>query len=349
MNTSSAAAGSWRATTAAAAGPCSATRARSRRCSTDDRGGEPGPQVLDVGLLAAGVDDEGQVIVAVVGDHHVVDDATVLGGQHRVAHAPDAEAADRGGHQPFERRRHARPVELDDAHVADVEERGGRAALLVLGDGPRTVADRHLVAGERHHPTPVLQVEGVQAGPVQVVVRAQGSSAHGVGAAGCPLCHRYLRVSRPGGRRRRCDDRPVPLTPSVRAEALLSRVARTPRSRLPERFRGGCSFGGPSPRRGAGRSPAAFDRHPSLSIRIGARRSSTAGDRQQPERVGSAGGVSSGATPQLVPEIGVDVGGDRAGGERRRPGPAGYPSARSRWRRGWRSAGRRTAPPGVAA
>ena len=69
-------------------GPWTATSARSSRSSTEMFAGSDIPQVGDVVLLAARVEDEGEPVPALLGDHQVVDDAAVVVGEHRVAHAP---------------------------------------------------------------------------------------------------------------------------------------------------------------------------------------------------------------------------------------------------------------------
>ena len=70
MNGSSTAAAASRAMTAAAAGPCSASNARSSRISHR----RDSADLREINRFAAGVDDHEQALVTQVGDHQVVQD-----------------------------------------------------------------------------------------------------------------------------------------------------------------------------------------------------------------------------------------------------------------------------------
>ncbi len=127
-----------------------------------------GQQVLQVGLPACGVDDQQQVAgaagVHAAGDDQVVEDAAGDVGEEGVALLAGREADDVGRHQRLERGVGAVAAQPQLAHVRDVEQRGRRAALAVLGEDAGGVAQRQLVAGKRHHARAERQVQGVQRG-----------------------------------------------------------------------------------------------------------------------------------------------------------------------------------------
>ena len=117
---------------------------------------------VEVGLAVRGVDDE-QVPVRVeaVGDQ-VVDDAAVVVREQRVLRVAGLELRDVVREQLLEELPRLRPLDLELAHVRDVEDAGVGPDRLVLGDHA-LVLHRHLPAGERHEPRAgfdVLLVEG---------------------------------------------------------------------------------------------------------------------------------------------------------------------------------------------
>ena len=70
--------------------------------------------------------------------------------QERVLRAADVDLLDVVREEPLQRGRHLRPLELEPAHVRDVED----AAVLAHGPVLRDhalVLHGHLPAGERHH------------------------------------------------------------------------------------------------------------------------------------------------------------------------------------------------------
>ena len=126
----------------------------------------------EIGVAVAGVDHDEQV-VAGIADDQVVEDATVRGGQLGIARAAGRETLQVGGHETLEGRGGARTVEADLAHVRDVEQGGGGAAVLVLGEDARRILDRQFPAREIDHSATELAVEIVQRRPLRL--------AHGTG------------------------------------------------------------------------------------------------------------------------------------------------------------------------
>ena len=121
----------------------------------------------DVGQLAGAVDDQKQMI-APVDEHQVVDDGAFVGQQQAVALLVHAQADHVHGHQRLQRAGSVGPDELQLAHVRDVEQAGGFAHLLVLGDQAVFVLHRHRIAGKGHHAGAQLDVQGVQWGGEQI-------------------------------------------------------------------------------------------------------------------------------------------------------------------------------------
>ena len=79
--------------------------------------------------------------------------AAVLLAEARVLGAADLDLGDVVGEHPLQEGERARPLDLDLAHVRDVEHPGMRAHRRVLLPDP-LVGDRHLPAGERHQLRP---------------------------------------------------------------------------------------------------------------------------------------------------------------------------------------------------
>ena len=178
MNGSAAACGDRRAMTAAAAGPCKASSARS----------SSGVRVTESGRLAAmwakstslrlALTTRNRRFASEARDHEVVDDAAGLVGQQRVALAAglQAERCRRGPGAPARRRR-PWPVQHRLAHVRDVEQSGVVAAVQMFGHDAafaargevagEVILHRHGIAGERHHPGAVAAMPGVERGRLQ--------------------------------------------------------------------------------------------------------------------------------------------------------------------------------------
>ena len=114
--------------------------------------------MLDVGRLEGAVDDGGELFGAAPRDYEVVDDPACFVCQNRVALTPLSDADDRRWHQLLERLVDARAIEIDDAHVADIEQRRARTRVLVLGDDAGFVLNSHLVAGKGNETSAVRLV-----------------------------------------------------------------------------------------------------------------------------------------------------------------------------------------------
>ena len=110
---------------------------------------EPGAQMGEIGVAAAGIDDQEQMIAGLA-DDQIVEDAAARVGELGVARPAGGQAHDVGRHQPLQRRRGLGAVEPDLAHVRDVEQGRRGAAVQVLGQDAGRVLHRHLPAGERH-------------------------------------------------------------------------------------------------------------------------------------------------------------------------------------------------------
>ena len=119
---------------------------------------EMAAQMGDVLVPAAGVDDD-EKAVAGVADDQVVEDAAAFVGEDRVASLAELQPLDVAGHEALDGRRRLGSAERDLAHVRHVEEGRRGPALLVLGDDPARILDRHLPAGEGHHAGAQLTVK----------------------------------------------------------------------------------------------------------------------------------------------------------------------------------------------
>ena len=170
------------------------------------------PQMGDVGALAAGIDDE-QEVVGTAGHHQVVEDAAALVGEERIALPAGLETDDVDRHQRLERAGGVAADEPHLAHVRDIEERGRRPAMAMLGDDAGRVRDRHRVAGERHQLGAELDVKrmqrrleqvggGIGSGHRQAPEHVAEPREHALQRSNCPCCPLYLRDWR--RRERRC-------------------------------------------------------------------------------------------------------------------------------------------------
>ena len=105
------------------------------------------------------------MLVEPVGDQ-VVDDPAVLVRQQRVLRAAGRDAVEVVREQALEQLVRARALDLELAHVADVEDAAIGAHRAMLRDDA-LVLDRHLPAGERDHPRAERDVPVVQRGALQ--------------------------------------------------------------------------------------------------------------------------------------------------------------------------------------
>ena len=147
--------------TAAACGPCSASRRALGQLLDPVRGLERRAQMREIGVAAGGVDDHEQA-VRDAADDQIVEHAALLVGQHRVAQPALAEPRDVARHQRLERRAARIAMDQHLAHVGDVEQRGRAPAVPVLGHDAGRVLHGQRPAGEIDHPAAELEVQLVQ-------------------------------------------------------------------------------------------------------------------------------------------------------------------------------------------
>ena len=212
----------------------------------------------DVVRLGRAVDDDVEMLAA-PRDHQIVEDAAVVAEQQRIAQPAVAQDREVGRQQRLQRpSRASRPATISWPIWLTSNSPARLARPAMLGDDA-FILDRHLVAGERHHPRAARAVPGVERqrlfGASLITGLRSKASARGrprqTPQTSDPLCHVNLRAFPRSLRRRR-------VTPSVaRQPAAGERFPECPlraRSGVPERFRGGCSFGG------AGEAPHALPR-----------------------------------------------------------------------------------------
>ena len=211
-------------------------------------------QMRKVVVRPRGIDHKKQVI-ALVGDHQVVQHAALIGGEQTISLPPRPQPDEVGGHQRLKRRGGVAAGTAQDhlAHVADVEQPGLAAGMQMLGHHARRILHRHRPARERHHARAIRHVKVMQ--------RRLQQFGHGI-----PRLHLAGASLAP------VPDAPSVPAPAGRLRSLSRRRARHPtrnRRRSPEFrhgrrsmrlrvYRGGCSFGpGPAvPRRpGVSRRP----------------------------------------------------------------------------------------------
>lgn len=147
-----------------AAGPCRASRARLEQRLHLATAADVGLQVSQVLLLAGGVDDQEQGVLAQVGNHQVVENAALLIGEHGIALHTHWQVDDVHRYQAFQRLGGVSATQNDLAHVRDVEQAGLLAGVQVFLEHAQRVLHRHVVAGERHHACTQFQMQGMQWG-----------------------------------------------------------------------------------------------------------------------------------------------------------------------------------------
>ena len=161
-----------------ARGPCTASSAYSSETS---RTSEPriswATSQREVGLGVRGVHDEQVPVSAGPVDDQVVDDPAVLVRQQRVLRLAELEVGDVVREQPLQHLGRGRPLDLELAHVRDVEDAGVRPYRLVLGDHS-FVLHRQLPAGERHHAAAGGDVPVVKRCPAQRLHRRDANAGH---------------------------------------------------------------------------------------------------------------------------------------------------------------------------
>ena len=120
-----------------------------------------------VGSVAVARVDDDEIVVCAdpVGDQ-VVDDAAALVRQERVLRLAVADPVEVVREQRLEQLVRSRALDVELAHVRDVEDARVAADRSMLRDHA-LVLDGHLPAGEGNHPCPRLDVAGVERRPEQ--------------------------------------------------------------------------------------------------------------------------------------------------------------------------------------
>ena len=147
--------------TAAAAGPCRASNACSASSSTAQAGSRAARRWARSASRQPALTTTARPPFDFA-DDQVVEHAALLVGEQRVAQAAFGEPDEVGRHQLLERRGGPAAADQHLAHVRDVEQRRGRAAVPVLGHDPGRVVHRQAPAGELDHPARELEVQLVQ-------------------------------------------------------------------------------------------------------------------------------------------------------------------------------------------
>ena len=246
MNGSCAASAPMRLITAAAAGPCSASRARSSCAMKLHAGRQVGGDVGEVDLLAAGVDHEEQPLVAEVGHHQVVEDAACLVGQQRVAlparlQARACRRAPAAPARPPRRRRSASPGPCARHRTAPPAPGSAGARPARPGTAPAWRSRRTAPCGRRTRGarrraawSSAAWASGSSGRAFSITgpLRKGHAPALGAGVADPPLSRDLKDSGRAG--------RPLPRRCGRRVARLpaFQRSLIPPRSLLPERFRG---------------------------------------------------------------------------------------------------------------
>jgi hypothetical protein len=104
-----------------------------------------------VDVLAAGVGNHEQPIVAEARHHQVIEDAACFVGQQRVALPPRLQCHHVTRHQPFERCCRVGSGQSCLTHMRHIEQRRVRAAVQVLCQHA-LILDGHRIPGELDHP-----------------------------------------------------------------------------------------------------------------------------------------------------------------------------------------------------
>ena len=94
-------------------------------------------------------------------DQHVIENAAGIVRDQAIANLARLGIIDSPGQHPVEKLRRIGAVETQASHVRDIEQRGGCAGCLMLGDD-RTVVHRHRPAGEVDHSATVRGVPFVK-------------------------------------------------------------------------------------------------------------------------------------------------------------------------------------------
>ena len=201
-------------------------------------------QVTDIVPLGCAVYDQIEA-VAPTRDHQVIQHAAILIQQERIARAMGLQRRQIDRQYGFKRGFHALTRNVELAHMADIEQPGAFPRPEVFGDDP-FVLDGHPVSGEFDHPpvtgpVPGIERQGEHFGLSRFFVIDWMDVAH----SSTP--HRNAPKPVP----------PLSRKPESFPRSLTGLPLRRPhqvghfpeyryrptRSLVPERFRGGCSFG----------------------------------------------------------------------------------------------------------
>ncbi len=121
---------------------------------------------LEVAFPVRRVDDEQIAAALDAVDDQVVDDPALLVGQERVLRPADVDLVDVVREQRLEELPGRRPLDVELAHVRDVEDAAVLTHRPVLGNDA-LVLHRHLPTGEGHHPRAQRDVALVERSPEQ--------------------------------------------------------------------------------------------------------------------------------------------------------------------------------------
>ena len=205
---------------------------------------QAGAQTRLIRRLAGSVDHQEQM-VAEIRHHQVVENAAVAGGELGIALPARGYRHDILRYQPFQRQRGILDpagfrAQRDLAHMRDIEQAGGHAGVQVFPEHAGGILHRHGITRERHHPAAAARMEPVQGGVFQCrfgVARKHRGPSRSVGNQ---LPERPVEAPSVAV--------PESIIPSADASGtkplgVSFQMSSRRAVRLPESFRGGCSFG----------------------------------------------------------------------------------------------------------
>ena len=137
--------------------------------------------VRQVLVPAPGVYHQVDVVVSHLGHHGIVDGAAALVGEDGEGPGARAKAGDVSDDEGLEEWGAIAAAEAEAAHVGDVEEAGGGAAVEGGVHDRVLVLQRHAPPGERHHFAAVLDVEVVERRLLELHRLRSGGGGEGAG------------------------------------------------------------------------------------------------------------------------------------------------------------------------
>ncbi len=158
-----------------ASGPCSASKGAIGERLDRALPGKARLHMRDVLRFAGGVDDDEQVVVK-ARDHEIIENATGVIGEQRIALLAGLEPDDVDRHERLQRHCGTATNELHLPHMRDVEKAGLRTRVLMLLQHAHRILHRHFVTGEGHHLGAELDVKVIQRGT------EKGRGAHSDGS-----------------------------------------------------------------------------------------------------------------------------------------------------------------------